>query len=71
MSRPSSMVVIGEGRRGFDASLRRFLKMTSDVVSEAKRRQYFRPTPTRNARRLRGKILEKRKQEREDDPSRS
>ena len=66
MSRPSNMVVIGNGRN-FETSLKRFSKMTSDIVSEAKRRQYFYPTPTRNARRLRGKILEKRKQKREDN----
>ena len=67
MSRPSNMVVIGEGRHGFEASLKRFSKMTSDIVSEAKRRQYFRSTLTRSARRLRGKILERRKQEQEEN----
>ncbi|KKL66584.1 hypothetical protein LCGC14_2143560 [marine sediment metagenome] len=66
MNKSTNMVVIGQGHRSFDTSLKRFLKMTSDIVLEDKRRQYFSPTPTRNARRLRGKILERRKREQEE-----
>ena len=65
----SNVVEIGTGRRGFEPSLKRFSKMTSDIVSESKRRQYFVPTPTRGARRRRGKELEKRRQAREEAES--
>lgn len=44
----------------FDGALRYFVKLTTGVVREAKRRQYFYPKPTRSARKRRGSLLAKR-----------
>ena len=50
----------------FDSALKKFMRVTSDICRFARRRRFFYPVPTRNARRRKGKILEVRRQEREN-----
>ena len=50
----------------FDSALKKFIRVTSDICRLARRRRFFYPVPTRNARRRKGKILEVRRQEREN-----
>ena len=49
----------------FDSALKKFMRVTSDICRLARRRRFFYPVPTRNARRRKGKILEVRRQQRE------
>lgn len=46
--------------RDFDTAVKYFVKLTSGVVREAKRRQHFFPKQTRAARKRRGILLAKR-----------
>ena len=50
----------------FDSALKKFLRVTSDICRLARRRRFFYPIPTRNTRRRKGKALEIRRQEREN-----
>ncbi len=49
----------------FDSALKKFMRVTSDICRLARRRRFFYPIPTRNARKRKGKILEVRRQQRE------
>ena len=50
----------------FDSALKKFLRVTSDICRLARRRRFFYPVLTRNARKRKGKTLEIRRQEREE-----
>ena len=64
----SSVEVTIERGGNLDGAIKRFGKMTADVVREAKQRARFRARPTRSARRRRGKLLEKRRATFEEVP---
>jgi ribosomal protein S21 len=62
MTKPrSSTEVVVADCRSFESAVKRFAKLTAPIIRDCKRRRYFMPKPTRNARRRRGKELEKRR----------
>ncbi len=56
--------VVADGHISFDQLVKKFLKVSAGAVRDAKRRRFFYPTPTRSARKRRGKITEIRRRER-------
>ena len=62
----TSNLVVVDSFSSFDSALKKFMRVTSDICRLARRRRFFYPIPTRNARRRKGKILEVRRQEREN-----
>ncbi len=60
-AQPGGVIEVSDFGHNLEAALREFRRTSAVNLAEDRRRRVFMPKPTRNARRRRGKILDKRR----------
>ncbi len=61
-ARPGGVVVVSDFGGSLESALKEFKRTSAAEAAEDRRHRTFSPKPTRNARRLRGRAMEKRRE---------